>query len=99
MRSFALGLVIIVGLGLTVLSLRPGGLRRQLTFAARRFRIALILGGVYLLASTAIRVFFSQGWVADYGPPGVALVLGAVFLVAGRDPAGVPDTPRRSRTP
>lgn len=99
MRSFALGLVIIVGLGLTVLSLRPGGLRRQLSFAARRFRIALILGGLYVLASTVIRVFFSQGWVADYGPPAVALVLGAVFVVVGRDPAPAPETPRPSRTP
>lgn len=99
MRSFALGFVIIVGLGLTILSLRPGGLRRQLSFAARRFRIALLLGGLYVVASTLIRIFFSQGWVADYGPPAVALVLGAVFIVVGRDPAPAPDAPRPSRVP
>ena len=87
MRGFAFGLILIAGLSLTILSLRPGGLRRQLRFAARRFRIMLILGGVYLLGSAIIRIAFSEGAVADYGPPVLAVILAAVFLVAGRDPA------------
>lgn len=86
-RGFAFGLILIAGLSLTILSLRPGGLRRQLRFAARRFRIMLILGGVYLLGSSIIRIAFPEGAVADYGPPALAVILAAVFLVAGRDPA------------
>lgn len=87
MRGFAFGLILIAGLSLTILSLRPGGLRRQLRFAARRFRIMLILGGVYLLGAGIVRLAFSEGAVADYGPPALAMVLAGVFLVAGRDPA------------
>lgn len=74
-------------LSVIVLSIRPGGLRRQLRLAARRLRLVLLLGGVYLVFSTAIRVFFPDGWVSDYGPPGVALVLAGAFLVLAQDPA------------
>jgi hypothetical protein len=87
MRGFLLGLILIVGLSLSILSLRPGGLRRQLRFAARRFRIMLILGGVFLMGSAVVRLVFPEGPVADFGPPALAIVLGAVFLVVGRDPA------------
>jgi hypothetical protein len=86
-RGFLLGLILIVGLSLSILSLRPGGLRRQLHFAARRFRIMLILGGVFLVGSGVVRLAFPQGPVADFGPPALAIVLGAVFLAVGRDPA------------
>jgi hypothetical protein len=86
LRGFAFGLILIVVLGLTILSLRPGGIRRQLRFAARRLRIALILGGFFLLGSVIIRLLFPQGAVADYGPPALAVALAAVFLVVGRDP-------------
>ena len=90
MRGFLLGLVLLVALSLSVLSLRPGGLRRQLRFAARRLRIVLILGGVYVAFSTVVSVFFPNGPIAEYGPPVMALVLLAVFLVAARDPAQRP---------
>jgi hypothetical protein len=86
MRGFALGLIVIVGIGLTVLSIRPGGLRRQLRLAARRFRIALALGGIWLLASLAGRVAFPNGPVSDYGPAVLAILLGAVFIFLGQDP-------------
>jgi hypothetical protein len=86
-RGFAFGLILIVGLVLTILSLRPGGIRRQLRFAARRLRIMLILGGIFLMGSSIIRLLFPDGAVADYGPPAIAIVLAAVFLVLGRDPA------------
>jgi hypothetical protein len=87
MRGFVIGLVMIVGLVVSVLSTRQGGLRRQLRFAARRFRVGLLLGGVYLVGSAVIRLAFSQGPITDFGPPVLALVLVAVFMVLGQDPA------------
>ena len=87
MRGFLLGLILVVGLTFSILSLRPGGLRRQLRFAARRFRITLILAGAFLIGSGIVRVAFPQGPVADFGPPALAIVLAGVFLVVGRDPA------------
>jgi hypothetical protein len=84
-RGFVIGLIAIVGLSLTILSIRPGGLRRQLGFAARRFRIALVLGGIWVFASLVIRFAFPTGPVADYGPIVTAVVLGAVFLYLSRD--------------
>ena len=86
MRGFAVGLIVIVGLTATILSIRPGGLRRQLRLAARRFRIALALGGIWVLASLIGRVAFPNGPVSDYGPAVVALVLAGVFLFLGQDP-------------
>jgi O-antigen/teichoic acid export membrane protein len=81
-------------LSVIVLSIRPGGLRRQLRLAARRLRLVLLLGGVYLIFSTVIRVFFPDGWISDYGPPVVALVLAAAFLVLAQEPAMPPETKR-----
>lgn len=86
MRGFLIGLILVVGFTATILSLRPGGLRRQLRFAARRFRIALILGGVYLVGSLVIRLAFPTGALSDYGPAVLAIALAVVFLVAARDP-------------
>jgi len=90
-RAFVLGLLLLVALSVSVLSLRPGGLRRQLRFAARRLRIVLILGGVYVAFSTVVGLLFPNGPMAEYGPPAVAVLLLIVFLVAGRDPD---DSPR-----
>lgn len=87
MRGVLLGSILAFGLLLTVLSLRPGGLRRQLAMAARRFRIFLVLGGVYLAGSLVIRFAFPTGVVSDYGPAALALVLMIVFVIAAQDPA------------
>lgn len=87
MRSFVIGFLLLAFLSFTVLSLRPGGLRRQLRFAARRLRIVLVLGGLYVAASTIIRLVFQDGPIVDYGLPALAIVLAAVFIVLGRDPA------------
>ena len=84
-----------VVLSLSVLSTRRGGLRRQLRFAARRFRLALALAGIYLVCSAVIRIFFPEGPVADFGPPVAALVLLVVFVVLGQEPAIPADPPRR----
>jgi hypothetical protein len=86
-RGFVFGILLLVLLTTTILSLRPGGIRRQLRFAARRLRIVLLLGGVYVVGSTIIRISFPSGPVSDYGPPAIAIVLFAVFLVVARDPA------------
>ena len=87
MRGFLFGLILLVGFTVTILSLRPGGLRRQLRFAARRFRIALALGGIFLIGSSIIRLVFSSGVVADFGPPALAIVLSVVFIVLAQEPA------------
>jgi hypothetical protein len=95
-RGFLLGLFLVIALGLTILSMRPGGLRRQLRFAARRFRLALALAGVYVVGSTAMRIFFPEGPITDFGSPVLALALLAVFFVFGQDPsvpAGPPPRP------
>jgi hypothetical protein len=76
----------------TILSLRPGGLRRQLRFAARRFRIALALGGVFLIGSSIIRLVFPSGPGADFGPPALAIVLSVIFIVMAQEPAAAPPT-------
>jgi hypothetical protein len=89
-RGFLLGLILLAGFAVTILSLRPGGLRRQLRFAARRFRVALALGGVFLVGSSVIRIAFPSGPVADLGPPALAIVLSAVFIVLTQEPAPEP---------
>lgn len=86
MRGFIFGLILFVGFAATLLSLRPGGLRRQIRLVGRRFRIVLILGGVWTLGSLAIRIAFPSGPVMDYGPAVLAIVLLIVFLFVGRDP-------------
>jgi hypothetical protein len=102
LRGFFFGLVVLVALGVTVLSFRPGGIRRQLRFVARRFRIMLVLGGVFVAGSTIIRIVAPQGLIADYGPPALAILLAAVFFFVGRDPAEAPaarsTAPRSGKT-
>ena len=83
-------MVLLVGLSVTVLSIRPGGLRKQLRFAARRFRIVLVLAAVSVVADAIIRVAFPEGWVADYGPAAVAIVLAVAFVLLAQDPATPP---------
>jgi hypothetical protein len=87
MRAFLVGLVMLTGISVTVLAIRPGGFRRQLRLAARRLRLILALGGVYLIGSTLIRIFSPEGWLADYGPPGMAILLAGAFVVLAQDPA------------
>ena len=86
MRGFLLGFILVIALGLTILSIRPGGFRRQLRFAARRLRLVIALGTVYVLGSGILKYGFPDGPVSDIGPPVLALVLLAVFFVLGQDP-------------
>jgi len=78
--------VLIVLVGTTVLTLRPGGLRRQLRYAARRFRLAIVFGGVYVLSSAIARLAFSDTFITDWGLPALALGLVVLFLVLGQNP-------------
>jgi hypothetical protein len=93
-RGFLIGFILVVALGVIILSIRPGGLRRQLRFAARRLRLLLVLGTVYLVGSAALRAFFPDGPLPDFGPPVLACVLLAVFFVLGQDPATPAGTPQ-----
>lgn len=86
MRAVFFGAILAFALGLTILSLRPGGIRRQLRLVARRFRIVLVLLGLYAFASLIIRLVFPSGPVADWGPPVMATVIAVVFLIVGQDP-------------
>ena len=86
-RGVAIGLALLVFLSVTILTLRPGGLRRQLRLVARRFRILLVLGGVYVIGSLVIRVLVTSGPVNEWGPVALALILAVVFLFVAQDPA------------
>ena len=86
MRSFLVGLVLLTALAVSVLALRPGGFRRQLRLVARRFRIVLVLGGVYVFGSLVFRLLFTSGPVNEWGSVALALVLAVVYVVAARDP-------------
>jgi hypothetical protein len=85
-RGFLVGLVLLTGLTVSVLAMRPGGFRRQLRLVARRFRIVLALGGVYFFGSLVIRLLFTSGPVNEWGPVALALILAVVFVFAAGDP-------------
>ena len=96
MRGFLIGCLLLVVVSLTLLSVRRGGLRRQLRFAARRFRLALAVAAVYLVFSALVRLAFPEGPVADFGPPLLAVILVAAFVIFGQDPAIPADPPARA---
>lgn len=85
MRGFALGLVLLLTLSVSVLSLRPGGLRNQLRNIVRRLKLALTLGGIYLVASAALRFAFPEGNTAEFGTAVIAVVLALVLVFLGQD--------------
>jgi hypothetical protein len=85
MRGFVVGLFLIVFLMVSALSLRPGGLRNQLRNIARRFKIALLLGGAYLVVSAVLRLAVQDQNVVTWATIGVALVLGLVFVFLAAD--------------
>ena len=55
-------------------------------YAARRFRLAIVLGGVYVLCSAVARIAFSDTFVTDWGLPALALALVVLFLFFGQNP-------------
>lgn len=84
MKAFALGLILIPVLVVAVLSVRPGGLRRQLRNVARRLRIALLLGGVYVVASIGLRLVPDQR-AYEFGLPAAGICLAVAFVILAQD--------------
>jgi membrane associated rhomboid family serine protease len=80
MRGFVVGLLMLMFVVLSVLTLRPGGLRNQLRNVARRFKIALVLAGAYVVASAVLKLTVRDQTASTLGTLGVGLVLGLVFV-------------------
>jgi hypothetical protein len=87
MRGVLLGLVLLPLVAIALLSIRPGGLRQQLRLVRRRFKIALVLGGIYVSFSMVARLLLTEGNRLDYVEGGVAVLLGITFVVLAQDPA------------
>ncbi|MDQ6743375.1 MAG: hypothetical protein M3Z97_10775 [Candidatus Dormibacteraeota bacterium] len=85
MRGFLVGLILVPVFVITLLSIRPGGLRNQLRNVGRRLKLALILGGIYIFVSAALRLLLSGQPAADYLTVAVALVLTIVFVFMSQD--------------
>ena len=90
MRGLVAGLFLLPVLVIAILSIRPGGLRQQLRFLRRRFKLAMVLAGIYLATSTVSRLLWPRSSLAEWGQVGIALVLGVTFLVLAQDPATPP---------
>jgi hypothetical protein len=84
-RGFVLGVLLLVVLVISVLSIRPGGLRSQLRNVARRLKLALVLTGIYLLSSAALRLAFPGSEPAEIATVAIAGGLAVTFLVLGQD--------------
>jgi hypothetical protein len=85
MRGFVIGLILFSFVVISVLSLRPGGLRNQLRNVARRFKIALVLGGLYVVASGVLRVTVQDPNASTLATVGIALVLGLLFVFLSQE--------------
>ena len=85
MRGYLAGLFLLVFVVVSVLSLRPGGLRNQLRNVARRFKVAMLLAGIYLLCSTVLRFVFPTSGLAEIGMVALAGVLCITFLILSPD--------------
>lgn len=80
MRGFVVGLLMLMFVVLSVLSLRPGGMRNQLKNVARRFKVALVLAGAYVVASAVLKLAVQDQTASTLGTLGVGLILGLVFI-------------------
>ena len=85
MRGFLVGIFLLVFVVVSVLSLRPGGLRNQLRNVARRFKLAMLLAGIYLVCSTILRLAFPTSGLAEIGMVALAGVLCITFVVLSPD--------------
>jgi uncharacterized membrane protein len=84
-RGFFIGVFLMFVLLVSVLSARPGGFRYQLRNAARRFKLAMILAGVYLAASTVLRLALPNSGAAEIGLVALGAVLCITFLLMAGD--------------
>lgn len=79
MKGLLAGLILLPVLAVAILSIRPGGLRRQLREARRRLKLALVLAGVYLVLSAALRLWLGE--TRSEAPMyGLAAVLALTFV-------------------
>lgn len=85
MRGVLIGLVLVGVVTFGLLSLRPGGLRNQLRNIARRFKLALLLGGIYMVVAAALRLLSPNELIMEGGMVAAALVLGGIFLVRAQE--------------
>jgi hypothetical protein len=85
MRGFLIGMVLIVLLITSVLSLRPGGLRNQFRNIGRRLKLALALAGIYMVVSAAFRLALPNQAAGEVGTALVGLVLAIIFIVLSPD--------------
>ena len=86
MRGILFALLALPLLAIGVLSIRPGGLRQQLRNVRRRFKIAMILAGVYLATYTASRIAFGDSQVAGDVLLGLLTVEALIFIILAQDP-------------
>jgi hypothetical protein len=84
-RGFLIGFVLIAVVILSVLSTRPGGFLNQLRNVARRLKLALVLGGIYLLASAVLRLAFPHSSAVEPVMVALAVALAITFLILGQD--------------
>ena len=85
MRGFLIGLFLLFVVVVSVLSVRPGGLRNQLRNVVRRLKLALVLCGIYLAISTAVRLALPTGDLGEIVMIALGGVLAVTFLVLGQD--------------
>ena len=85
MKGFLIGLIVMPALIGIFMARRPGGLLWQLRMIARRFRIMIIVVGVFLLGSSMLRLIFASGPISEYGQPILAFVLVVLFLFRAQD--------------
>jgi len=85
MRGFVIGLMLLLFMVISALSLRPGGLRNQLRNVARRFKIALLLGGAYMVASAVLRLTVQDQNASTWASIVAALVLGLAFVFLAQE--------------
>jgi hypothetical protein len=85
-RGVVIGLLALPVLAIAVLSIRPGGLRQQLRNVRRRFKIAMVLAGVYLAAYTVARIAFGTDTRADDALLALLAVEALIFVILAQDP-------------
>ncbi|HVB77153.1 MAG TPA: hypothetical protein VNI34_05030 [Candidatus Nitrosotalea sp.] len=86
MKGILFGLFMVFGLTLGVLSLRPGGIRRQGRLIARRLRLALLLTGAFLLLGAILRLVLGDSRLEGELSVALIVVLALTFLVLAQDP-------------
>lgn len=79
------GLLLLVIVVLSVLTMRPGGLRYQIRNVGRRLKLAILLGGIFMLVSAVFRLALPNSVMGEVGLGLVGLVLAVVFVILSQD--------------